>query len=274
MSKVPDMPKHLFSTLTWPEVNEAVHSGRVVLLPVGAIEQHGRHLPVDVDNVIAAAVCERAATRAPDVLVSMPPIHYGFNDHNMDFPGTISVKMQHFIDYCFDVVASLAHQGFRRILLVNGHGSNSALCELVARRGVNETDALCGSINHWQLAWDTIVDLLEGGPNAADHACEWETSEYLHLKPELVRTDEIRDDIAKTRGGPDWMYPTLTGQSPVKFMNFWSCVSSEGVNGTPSRATAEKGEEMLEASVRRLIEIAEEFRAFEQPARVDHRLRP
>ncbi len=233
--------KHLFSTMTWPEVNEAVKQRRVVLIPVGAIEQHGHHLPVDVDNLLSTSVCDRAAERAPDALVSMPPIHYGFNDHNMDFPGTISIKMNNFINY--------------------------------ARRITNETDAFCGSMNHWQIAWREIVGLLEGGPYAADHACEWETSEYLYLCPELVKTEEIRDEIAADRGGPRWLYPSLDGDSPMRFMNFWSRMSSSGVNGTPSLATAEKGEKMINATITRLITIAREFRDLPQPPRVDHRVR-
>ena len=84
--------KHLFAEMTWPEVNEAVRQRRVILLPVGAIEQHGPHLPVDVDNRITVSICEEAARRAPDILAAMPPIHYGYNAHNMDFPGTISIR--------------------------------------------------------------------------------------------------------------------------------------------------------------------------------------
>ncbi len=264
--------KHLFATMTWPEVNEAVKQRRVVLIPVGAIEQHGHHLPVDVDNVIATNICEQAAERAPDALVSMPPIHYGFNDHNMDFPGTISISMNNFINYCFDLGASLAHQGFQRIILINAHGSNGPLCELVARRVTNETAALCGSMNHWQIAWPEIAALLEGGPHAADHACEWETSEYLHFCPDLVKTNEIRDEIAADRGGPCWLYPSLSGDSPMRFMNFWSRMSQSGVNGTPSFATAAKGEKMISATIHRLITIAREFRDLTQPPRVDYRV--
>jgi creatinine amidohydrolase len=90
--------KHLVTEMTWPEVNEAVRQRRVVLLPVGAIEQHGPHLPVDVDNRITVSVCEEAARRAPDILAAMPPIHYGYNAHNMDFPGTISIAMTNFLN--------------------------------------------------------------------------------------------------------------------------------------------------------------------------------
>lgn len=263
--------KHLFAQMTWPEVNEAVLQRRVALLPIAAIEQHGPHLPVDTDNVFAAEICERAAAKDADSIVALPTIHYGFNDHNMDFPGTISVKMQHFIDYCFDVAASLAYQGFKRIILVNAHGSNGPLCELIARRITIETDALCASINHWQLAWREIVGQLEGGPHAADHACEWETSEYLYLRPDAVRSDLIVDEIAADRGGPRWLYPTVSGDTPVKFMNWWSRMSTSGINGTPSFATAEKGRVMIETTIERLIEVAREFRSLPDLERVDHR---
>lgn len=264
--------KHLFAQMTWPEVNDAVKQRRVVVLPIAAIEQHGPHLPVDTDNVLASMICEAAASRAPDVMVVMPAINYGFNDHNMEFPGTISVKMQHFVDYCFDVTASLAHQGFRRIVLVNAHGSNGPLCDLIARRTTIETTALCASINHWQLAWSDIAGQLEGGPHAADHACEWETSEYLHLRPELVRMDLAKDEIAAERGGPRWLYPSVHHESPVKFMNWWSRMSSTGVNGTPTLATAEKGRVMVEATVARLIEVCRDFRDMPEAQREDHRL--
>jgi creatinine amidohydrolase len=266
--------KVLYAQMTWQEVNEVISQRRVAVIPVGAIEQHGPHLPVDVDNVFVSEICERAAARAPDTIVTLPPIHYGFNDHNMDFPGTISVKMQHFIDYCFDVGASLAYQGFRRILWVNGHGSNGPLCELVARRVTNETEALSGSINHWEMSWDVITAQLEGGPYAADHACEWETSEYLYLRPDMVYTDLIRDEIPAERGGPRWLYPNLVSGNRVRFMNYWSRMSESGVSGTPSFATAEKGRTMIETTIERLIEAAREFRDLPDTPRIDMRVKP
>jgi len=127
-------------------------------------------------------------------------------------------------------------------------------------------------MNHWQIAWPEIAALLEGGPHAADHACEWETSEYLHFCPDLVKTNEIRHEIAADRGGPRWLYPSLSGDSPMRFMNFWSRMSQSGVNGTPSFATAAKGEKMISATIDRLITIAREFRDLTQPPRVDYRV--
>lgn len=266
--------KYMFASMTWEEVNEAIAERRVAVIPVGAIEQHGYHLPVDTDNLFVMRICETAAERAPETIVTLPPIHYGFNDHNMDFPGTISIKMQHFVDYLFDLGASLAYHGFKRILWVNGHGSNGPLCELAARRLTNETEALCGAINHWDLAWDVITSLLEGGPYAADHACEWETSESLYLRPEAVYKDKIVDEIPADRGGPRWLYPNLVSGNPVRFMNYWSRMSVSGVSGTPSKATAEKGEKMIETTIERLIQVARDFRALPDTPRVDYRIKP
>ena len=265
--------KHLFADMTWPEVNEAVTERRVALIPVGAIEQHGPHLPVDVDNVITIHVCNAVAERSNRTVVAMPPIHYGYNDHNMDFPGTISIKMQHFIDYCFDVGASLAYQGFKHMIFVNAHGSNASLCDLIARRLTVETDSLAASVNHWQVGWDVISAQLEGGPYAADHACEWETSEYLYIDPSKVQMDKAVDEIPAMRGGPRWLYPSLSDSRKVFFMNYWSRMNDSGVAGTPTLATAEKGRAMVEGTIERLLEVANEFRALEIKPRVDHRVK-
>jgi len=264
---------HRFRDLTWPEVNEVVGRTPCALIPVGAIEQHGPHLPVDVDNAITEHICEAAAARSDGGLIVMPAIHYGYNAHNMDFPGTISIRMETFIAYCVDVGASLANQGFRHMLFVNAHGSNGPLCDLIARRLTVEHDCLAGSINHWELGWDFIRPELEGGPYAADHACEWETSEYLAIRPDHVRMELIADEIPAHRGGSRWLYPGLDGAKWVHFMNWWSRVNDSGVAGTPTLASAEKGARMLEGTIARLIEVGTEFRQMPLAPRIDRRAR-
>ena len=92
------------------------------------------------------------------------------------------------------------------------------------------------------------------------------------FSPDGVRGDLIKDEIAADRGGPCWLYPAVNGSNSVKFMNWWSRMSATGVNGTPSRATAEKGRIMIEATITRLIEVAREFRDLPDTERVDHRL--
>ena len=137
--------EYRYNRLTWPEVNEAVGMQKVVLLPTGSTEQHGRHLPLDVDAFLAESVCLEAGRRAPDKMLVMPPISYGLNRHHMDFPGTIHVEPETFIAFGLNITKSLAYHGFRKILIVNGHGSNFVLADIIARKTVLETESICGA---------------------------------------------------------------------------------------------------------------------------------
>ena len=94
-----------------------------------------------MDNFLARSICIAAARLAPREMLVMPTIPYGYNEHALDFPGTIHVTYEHFIEYCLDVCKSVAYAGFERIILVDGHGSNEHLCEFIARRATLETDA-------------------------------------------------------------------------------------------------------------------------------------
>lgn len=257
--------KHLLETMTWPEARRAAENGgRVVLLPVGAIEQHGPHLPVDVDNRIVTWLCDEAARRRPDLLLSVPPIHYGFNEHNMGFPGTISVEVQHFIDYVYDVCNSFVRQGHTRIVLVNGHGSNAMPCALVARQIVNRSeDAMAAVVNHWSLARELAQEIRETPTGGIAHACEYETSWYLFLKPELVDITKAVPDMLERRTGFTWV-DLMEGDGPVALIDDWSRISNgSGVEGDPRTATVEKGRRFAEEEVTQLIRFCEEFRALE-----------
>ena len=122
-----------YERLTWPEVRRAAGEDRVALVPVATLEDHGPHLPVDTDLRIVSEICERAAARAPDRMVLLPAIPHGYDPHHMDFPGAITIGWDTFVRYCTDVGRSLAHHGFRRMLFLNGHGSNQNLVETAAR---------------------------------------------------------------------------------------------------------------------------------------------
>jgi creatinine amidohydrolase len=258
--------------MTWAQVNEAVRQRRVVLIPVGAIEQHGPHLPVDMDNLAVEEMCRAAAERRPDLLVCMPPVHYGFNEHNMDFPGTISVEAEHFVHYCTDVGKSLGRQGFRRIIFVNGHGSNAHLLELAARMVTLQSPAKCASVSHWDLSKEAFAAVRESEyPGGTSHACEFETSIYLHLRPERVRMDLAVPGIrAKTK----YFYEDLQGSSPVRFTDWRSKQTQTGIGGDPTLATAEKGRIVVEATIAGLIDVAEDFRALPEGERENHCVEP
>jgi creatinine amidohydrolase len=248
--------------MTWPQARRAARDGRVVLIPVGAIEQHGPHLPVDVDNRIVEWLCQESARRRPDLLMTVPPIHYGFNEHNMSFPGTVTVSMQHFIDYVADVALSFVRQGHKRVVLINGHGSNSMLCAMVARQVVNESqDALGAAVNHWALARDLAERLRDTPSGGMAHACEYETSWYLFLDPDAVHMDLAAVDMVEHH--TDWAWVDLmAGDGPAAIIDDWSRISNgSGVEGDPRTASAEKGARYAEEEVHNLIDFCEQFRA-------------
>lgn len=269
------MTKYRLEQMTWPDVAEAVRQRRVVLQPLAAIEQHGPHLPVDTDNLIVASLCDAAGRAHPDEFVVAPTIPYGFNDHNMEFPGTVSIRPSVLLDYLFDVGHSFASAGFTRMVVVNGHGSNDTIAELAVRRVTNETPAMASLTSSFALAKavvDAEPDLRTSPMGGVAHACEFETSMYLHLAPDLVREDLIADELPS--GFPDCVEHDWLGGGPLKLMTWYSQRTASGTEGTPTHANREKGERLFTRSTELLVRIAREFRDMKLPPRTDHRPQP
>ena len=261
--------KHLYRTLTWTEAKERAEAKAVIVIPVAAIEQHGFHLPIDVDNVLVEHVTEEAARRSGGVILTAPMIHYGFNEHNMGFPGTITIRETVLMDFCYDVAHSLVRQGFDRIVLINGHGSNQMLCNLVARRIVNTTRALCAAAAHWSLARPAVDRLRESEfPGGMAHACEFETAMYMHIHPELVEMDKMTPRETPSNIN-EFLYDDLFGSGPVHMVNRWSRLSRSGVEGDPMLATPEKGREFAECGIENLIKFCRLFREMKVGPEVD-----
>ena len=263
------MTQHLYRSLTWPEVRARAERGAVIVIPVAAIEQHGSHLPIDTDNVLVEHATEEAARRSDGLILTAPMIHYGFNEHNMGFPGTINIRENVFIDFCYDVGHSFVRQGFDRIIFVNGHGSNQMLCNLAARRIVNTTRALAAAVAHWAMAREAVDRMRESEyPGGMAHACEFETSMYMYLRPELVQKDKIVRRETPSRLN-DFIYDDLFGSGPVHMVNRWSRVTQTGVEGDPLLATAEKGRAFAECAISNLVTFARLFREMEVASDID-----
>lgn len=265
-----------YEKLTWPEVDRLSREDRVVLIPAGTLEDHGPHLPLDTDVVIAGGVCERAAALVPADVVLFPPIVHGYSPHHMDFPGPITIRWDTFVEWVLDVTRSLAHHGFRRMLIVNGHGSNVPPLELAARLTIVERpEVLCAFCSWWDLsavrqAWDAV-----GESAFASHACEAETSLYLALDGARVRMENAVPDLEGYQTSPHF-WANLMGRpykpglkNPVRMMAWWSTFSATGTRGDPTKATAEKGLRLLEAAAGELAEVIRELRAREIRGRVD-----
>ncbi|MBM3725005.1 MAG: creatininase family protein [Acidobacteria bacterium] len=263
------MPRidYLYQHYTWVELKEVAKRQPVVVLPVGSVEDHGPHLPLDVDNFLIERICTEAARRADGDILLMPLIPYGYETHHMDFPGTIDIHMEHMLNYVLDVTKSVAHHGFTRILIADGHGSNMPILDLVARRTIVETNALCAPFLWPSLAVPEIRKIRESGRGGMSHACELETSVYLYLDQERVQMDKAVREMVMPPS--DFIWSDLTDAGPVRMMDWWTCFSKSGINGDPTIATAEKGRLFFEAVVTNFVKFAREFKARPRGQRTD-----
>jgi len=266
---MPAATEYRYNRLTWAEMNEAIAMQKVVILPTGSTEQHGRHLPLEVDVFLCESICLEVGRRAADRVLVLPPISYGLNLHHIDFPGTIHIEPEVFIAFCLNVTKSVAYHGFQKILIVNGHGSNGPLVDLVARKTVLETGSLCAAVSYFPLAAEAFEQVRDTPVMA--HADEFETSLYLYLAPERVRMEEAakgNDVMGK------YVSSDSTPDHPVRFNDFWGRWTRLGVHGDPTAATAAKGEVIYKAAVAGLIEVVDEWRAWPIAERADQHAGP
>ena len=261
--------EYRYNRLTWAEMNKAIEMQKVVILPTGSTEQHGRHLPLDTDAFLVESICLDVGRRAPDRVLVLPPISYGLNLHHIDFPGTIHIEPEVFIAFCLNITKSVAYHGFKKILIVNGHGSNAPLVDLVARKTVLATDSLCAAVSYFSLAMGAFNQIRDT-PVVA-HSDEFETSLYLYLAPERVQTQ-------KAGKGNDVMGKYVSSDStldhPVRFNDYWGRWTTLGVHGDATTATAEKGKTIFEAAVSGLTEVVDEWRAWPIAERSDQHAQP
>ncbi|QPZ92384.1 creatininase family protein [Thioclava electrotropha] len=258
-----------YGKLTWEQVRDA-DKDRVVILNVSATEDHGPHMPLDTDTVLGMAVANGVAEAAPDEVFVMPAIPYGFNEHHKDFPGVIWIQPETLINFVCDVTESLAHHGFRRILLLNSHGSNHPILDLAARKTVIRTGIICVSASYWNLCSDRIQGLRKSEVGGIAHAGEFEAAMYKHLHPELVDLDKAE---CQNLHDPDTKFFNLdlaAGGGKAMLMRWWSSVSPDGTMGDPTVADAETGKAFLEAAIEETTALVREMRALPILSRRDH----
>jgi creatinine amidohydrolase len=259
-----------WGNLTWEELRQAATQNRVVIQPIGAMEQHGPHLPLNTDDFIVTRLCDAAGRRAPNELLVLPVVPYAFNAHHMDFPGVIAIRWDHVINYLIDVVTSVASHGFKRFIFISGHGCNPPYLAVVANEVNTRTGALCASLL-WTVLADNVPEIRESvEPGGMAHACELETAVVLHLDPARVRTDKIVDEMGFQQG--EYLQMDLTRGTGVHLgEHWWSSFSPTGVAGEATKGTAEKGRLMFERAADNLVRLARELRDRPDPAqsRVD-----
>jgi creatinine amidohydrolase len=260
------MTEWRYSRMTWPQLARAAEQDRVVLVPCGAIEEHGHHLPVDTDLFIAESICRAVGERVPDEVLVLPALSFGYESLHLDFPGTIGIPWDVYVRYGLAVVGSLNRSGFARTILVNGHGGNDALLHTIAREAMAERPGTVSTA----LTWFQLSDVREAfnavrETAVTSHACELETSAYLALDESGVAMERATAVDASQVSPHFWRdllgRPNTPGaKSPLPLMEPWSGVTPSGVRGDPRPATAQKGRKALEAATAEIVEIVREFR--------------
>jgi creatinine amidohydrolase len=256
-----------FEELTSPEIAALDRDGTVIVLPLGSVEQHGNHMPVGTDTLLAHAVSLAAAERAASHVAVLPPPWYGFSAHHMRFTGSITLRAETLMAVAEDVVGSLVTHGFRRILIVNGHGGNAGVIDLLASTLGHRHygKARIAALTYFTLAREAIARLRKSEPGGMGHACEFETAMIQHIRPELAKMD-----LAATTypdAGSPYLTTDLLGGSAVRTYLDFADLSPTGVLGDPSLSTPEAGAKFFEAAVGELAAFIDDFSGWAIPER-------
>jgi creatinine amidohydrolase len=234
--------------MTFPELRRVDRLAIVVLLPIAACEQHSLHLPTITDTVLTTAVAEGVEGRLPRSVLLLPTLWLGASSHHLRFGATLSAEVDTHVAVLCDLITPLLTDGYRHVLVLNGHGGNVDTMQLALRRLQPRfrTHQLAAA-SYWDLAEPELAALAEGPRKVMGHACEFETSMMLALRPDLVRRDAIVDD-------PPREDPLLRGVFLAEDMHQRT---DHGAVGYPERATAEKGRAFLNTAVARVAEVVE-----------------
>jgi creatinine amidohydrolase len=225
--------------MSWPQV-KALPAETPVVIPIAALEQHGRHLPVFTDSLLLGEVTRRAHEMLSDRVLFAPLMWLGNSEHHLDFAGTMSAAPRTYLDLLNEMVGSFLFHGFKRIVLLNGHGGNivpsqQALFELRQERR-HESAELLLEATYWSLGTQPQHLGASLQQPQMGHACEWETSMMLRIRPDLV--GDYRD-----------LAPVPFGRAFAPAHRAWVTRdrSDPGHIGQPHLASAEKGEALFRA---------------------------
>lgn len=248
-------PGHfLWGEMTWPEAKARLRTTDTALLPVGAIEQHGHHLPLDTDafdaDYLAREVARGCSDPKPLVLPLLP---YGVSYHHEDFPGTISLTNETMARVVYEVGMAAARNGIAKLVVINGHGGNGPTLHFAAQM-INRDAHIFTCVESGETSDSDIEEMTETENDV--HAGEVETSTTLAIRPELVRMANAHADVPRFSSH----YLDFTSQQSVGWYARTAKISASGVMGDPEKATAEKGEAIWRVMIANLVELVEHIK--------------
>lgn len=239
-----DYEEYDLGSKTWQEAETAIPAADFVLLPVGSIEQHSHHLPVSVDTLraenLTRILAEQAAERDLTIL-RMPTLPYGYSEHHMTYPGTITLDADTFQSVVVDIGASVVDHGAKRLAIANFHGGNEEPIKLAADRLQRDHD-----LRTYPLPWTDFVreDLIDRFGDEWGHAGDHETSAIELFHPELV--DEASKETQTRRAEYD-----------IRQYTYFDDITEQGGLGDPTAADPDFMEDIVETATDRILDALE-----------------
>lgn len=226
----------------------------LVVMPVGATEQHGPHLPVGTDHFAVEYISRHAAvTAAKNIpIVVAPTLPFGSSHHHIPFGGTMSLNTDTYYRVLYELAESLILGGFRKIFIVNGHGGNQELVQLVARDLALKHPVHFAAASYWVTAWEAMIKVTASGPSRMPgHAGMFETCLVMALRPDLIRAPMPHREIKEL--------PQLSLHRRYRIESHDSWQAFDGYTDSPDLAREDLGQSYLEAIVRSMAEAFVEF---------------
>jgi creatinine amidohydrolase/Fe(II)-dependent formamide hydrolase-like protein len=246
--------KYQWGELTWQEAAARLEKVDIALLPIGAIEQHGPHLPLDTDAFdaqhLACRVAEACSDPKPFVL---PLIPYGVSYHHEDFKGTVSIRSETLSRLVYDIGMNVANNGIRKLVIINAHGGNSPTLNYAAQM-INRDAGIFACVDTGETS-DVDIYTLARTPNDV-HAGEIETSTTLAVRPHLVKMALAQKSVPKFSS----RYLDFTSKRGIKWYAQTREISDTGVLGDPTAADANKGKRIWEIMIAHLVAFIEDLK--------------
>ena len=245
---------YLWGELTWRQAKTRIKKMDVALLPVGALEQHGPHLPLDTDAFDADYLARRVAEACSDPKpLVLPLIPFGVSYHHADFTGTVGISNDTLAKMIYEIGMSVSRNGIRKLVIINGHGGNSPALNYAAQM-INRDARIFVCVDTGETS-DVDIDKIIDTPNDV-HAGEIETSTGLAVRPQLVQMDRAKKHIPKFSS----RYLNFTSKRGVLWYAYTRKISSSGVMGDPTKASAAKGDRIWEIMIAHLVSLVEDLK--------------
>lgn len=252
-----------YSDFRWPELKAFAEQDTIIILPVGQTEEHGPHLPVGCDVMISRDTAERVAREAQKempVLV-MPPVWAGYSGKGLsNWPGTITLPPETVIATVENIVVSLVASRFTKILVLNSHGHHEGILRVAARKIADRCDVTLVISNIWRMAEDVVQSVRDSAEGGSNHAGEYETALLLATGKRVDMShaeDEPVEPHSRYVGGD-----IITRHNAKVFWSTWGHTSSKtGTYGCPTKASAAKGQTIMDATVGEYLELLREMRS-------------